>query len=286
MLKFDDTLTLLNCKTIELYPLPEDVFERESVQVCKDMELFASNVNLFMQNADLIFGDSRLFLIPIDMGCSLEYSGKLKPITLGAYIEWWQNYPSSRDCNGNPLIQVVSSPLTGTNKCISVSPDGSLREVAVPDFNATFHSFLSVSSRYRAYIYKFATYSFEMAIEVIQEKGNANQQIDSNFDYFTLNKSLLKSSVELLSTILTPRIQDAKSLYHICKRVYDYTDERLNEQNKIIDETKQKYRNGEITLQFYHTIRKAAESNKTQIISRRNDWWLCHFIKQYYEQTL
>ncbi len=39
-------------------------------------------------------------------------------------------------------------------------------------------------------------------------------------------------------------------------------------------------------MQFYHTIRKVAEANKAKIISRLNDWWLCHFIKQYYEQTL
>ncbi len=285
MLKFDDTLTLLNCKTIELYPLPENIFDRESVQVCTDIELFAYNVTLLMQNADLIFEDSRLFLAPIDMECSLEYSGKLKPITLGAYIEWWQNYPSSRDCKGNPLIQVVGSPLTGTNKCISVSPDGTLRQVSLPDFNATFHSFLSVSSRYRTYIYKFATYSFEKVIEILREKGSRDQQTDSNLDYFTLNKSLLKTADEYLISVLSPRIQAAKSLYHICKRVYDYTNERIREQDRIIEETKQKYRKGEITMQFYRSIRKAAETNKAQIISRRNDWWKQHFIRLYYEKT-
>lgn len=285
MLKIDDTLTLLNCKTIELYPLSEDVFERECVQVYTDMELFASNAHLLLSNANLIIENSRLFLAPIDMGCSLEYSGKLKPITLGAYIEWWQNYPSSRDCKGNPLIQVVGSPLTGTNKCMSVTPDGSLHEVSVPDFNATFHSFLSVSSRYRTYIYKFATYSFEKVIEILREKGSRDQQTDSNLDYFTLNKSLLKTADEYLISVLSPRIQAAKSLYHICKRVYDYMNERIREQDRIIEETKQKYRKGEITMQFYRSIRKAAETNKAQIISRLNNWWLFHFIKYYYERS-
>lgn len=285
MLKLHDTLTLLNCKTIELYPLPEDIFERESVQECTDIELFATNVPLLLSNTDMILSDSRLFLAPIDMECRLEYSGKLKPTTLGAYLEWWLNYSSSRDRKDNPIIQVVGSPLSGGNKCISVAPDGSICNISVPDFSATFHSFLSVSSRYREYMYKFASYSFEKVIAILRENGNPSQQIDSNFDYFKLNRSLLKSSDEYLSTLLSPRIQEAKSLYHICKRVYDYTDKRLKEQDKIIEETKQKYRRGEIPIQFYQSIRKAAESNKAQIISRRNDWWLCHFIKYYYEHT-
>lgn len=294
-------ITLLNGKMLELYPLakdPETNFD-VIVQPCTDFMVFAQNTNLLLGNADLILSDSRLFMSPIDMCCGLAISGRFKPTTLGAYIEWWLNYPESHDSDGNPVLHLAGSGLSGGNRCTTVDPKGQHHPVTLSKFSVAWHSFLSVRERYRQAMYKCEAYPLEKVIEIVKAKGkseevvgleaqnrNLQKQLDNEKSHYTnLSSFLQKKTDEYLKAILAPRMREARILYHAYNEACDYMETELNQQRKIKSEAKQKLKEGSLSQAEYRAIRKDVNEKIAEIHYRLDDWWLQHFIRLYGENA-
>lgn len=289
----NNIITLLNGKTLSLFPKTEDV------SPCTDFMLLARNANLLLANADLILSDSRMFMSPIDMSCGLSISGKFRPTTLGAYIEWWQNHPESRDKDGNPVLHLAGSALSGGNRCTSVDPEGQHHPVVLSKFSAAWHSFLEVSKRYYSSMGECEVYSLQKVIEEVAEKGISNEvvqlqaenrklqhQLSNERKYIeTLKTHLEKKTHEYLKAILAPRIEEARTLYRLYQEAEEYAESELNEQRGIRNEAKQKLKEGELTQEEYRAIKNAANEKIAEIHYRLEDWWLNHFTRLYGENA-
>lgn len=114
--------------------------------------LFSSNVRLFIDRAEEIMSDSRMFLTPANVHNGLAYTGTsgFRGATVGVYLEWWQNCPeASIDANGNPIWFISGSPLTGSNACESVDAEGrDVRSVLNGGFSAVWTTFCGINRRY------------------------------------------------------------------------------------------------------------------------------------------
>lgn len=289
----NNTITLLNGKTLELYPRTEDV------NPCTYFALFAENANLLLANSDLIFSDSRLFLSPIDMSCGLAYSGKFAPTTLGAYLEWWINYPESHDKDGNPVLHLAGSPLSGGNRCTSVEPDGARHSVVLHNFSGAWHSFLEISNRYRDCMKNCQAYPLEKVIEIVSQEGISREvvslkaenqklqcQLDNERKYINRLKERLQSKTdEYLKAILAPHIEEARTLYRLYEEVEEYAEGGLNEQRRIRKEAKKKLQDREIKQEEYVAIKNSTAEAISEIHYRLEEWWLQHFIRLYKENA-
>ncbi|MCM1222999.1 MAG: hypothetical protein NC548_51965 [Lachnospiraceae bacterium] len=297
----NSTITLLNGKSLELFPLPKDPESNlpEVTHPCTDFALFAQNANLLLGNAELIMSDSRLFMSPIDMCCGLSISGRFKPTTLGAYLEWWINHSASRDNDGNPVLHLAGSALSGCNRCTSVDSEGQHHSVVLSNFSGAWHSFLTIRERYRDAMYKFEAYPLEKVIEIVKKKGISNEvvilqaenrrlqhQLETEKRHFgNLTEFLQKKTDEYLKAILAPRIKEAQTLYRYYNDATEYAESFLNEQRRIKNEAKQKLKDGNLSQEEYRTIKKAANEKIAEIHYRLDDWWLQHFIRLYGENA-
>ncbi|MCC6933021.1 MAG: hypothetical protein IT292_07180 [Deltaproteobacteria bacterium] len=83
--------------------------------------LFINNILNFYAHKDLIYSDSRYFLIPLpdSLTSGMAYLGEI-PLTLGMLLELWDTEPatidSHSDCDGKVLIiYFAGSPLSGSH---------------------------------------------------------------------------------------------------------------------------------------------------------------------------
>lgn len=286
-------ITLMNGKNLVLYP------KTEAVSTCTDFSLFAQNAHLLLGNSELIFSDSRLFMSPIDMNCGLAYSGKFAPTTLGAYLEWWINHPASHDKDGNLVLHLAGSPLSGANSCTSVEPDGARHSVVLPNFSGAWHSFLEIGQRYRDCMKNYQAYPLEKVIEIVTAKGVSREvvglqaenkklqrQLDNDRKHIESLKQHLQSKTdEYLKAILAPHIEDARTLYGLYEEAAEFAEVGLNEQRRIRKEAKLKLQKGEIKQEEYIAIKHSTAEVINEIHYRLEDWWMQHFIRLYKENA-
>lgn len=124
----DGKLRLTDGTTIDTYSRYYSIEDVISTPLKE--ELFYQNVHLFIANADRILSDSRLFLTPIPV----DNAKAFRPI-LGAYIEWWRNYPKeSHSVQGDPIWKIVAEAGSEEYKFYAVDKDGKsyLAEVENP----------------------------------------------------------------------------------------------------------------------------------------------------------
>ncbi len=87
-----------------------------------DRQLFYSNVNLFLDNADVILNDSRMFLAPVY--CGKTCFTRSVP-TLGVYVEFWRKCREmSVEKNGLPIYYISGNPMTGSHACAALTLHG------------------------------------------------------------------------------------------------------------------------------------------------------------------
>ena len=132
---------------------------------------FVENAHLFYENRDMILHDSRMFLAPVSADNHLAYIGGqpfFHPI-LGVYVEWWSNYKYSKV--GESLVYLLAgSPLSGSNNCKVLNIDGSTEEVSLISFMSAWRPFVNLNARYQPCKGKYANYSLEEVIDIIQKK--------------------------------------------------------------------------------------------------------------------
>ena len=135
------------------------------VQRRYDYSLFTENAWFFLQHAEEILSDSRMFLAPVNVTNALAYIGTngFQDATLGVYLEWWLHFSeASIDANGSLICFISGSPLSGTNSCSSVTLAGETgRSELRTRFSDVWRSFIRINTRYNEVKQRCEAYSLE-----------------------------------------------------------------------------------------------------------------------------
>lgn len=135
-------------------------------------ELFDNNIYLFLKHAKEIMKDSRMFLSPINTHRFSPFFSSTP--TLGGFSEWWQFCKKNGiEKNGFPICYISGNPMTGSNFCKAITPEGeTVRAKVTCSFIDLLKSFGSVNSKYR-YLPEFChTYTI---IEIINKLNNTSK---------------------------------------------------------------------------------------------------------------
>ena len=137
----------------------------------EEQELFLKNAFLFYNNAEGILNNSRMFLAPVPFQSGLAYSGTsgFRKPTLGVYIEWWlscKEVDLTKDKDGNEALtyHIAGSPLSGSNRCSCVYPDGHSEEIMHRPFLPIWTTFIDINTRYDPAKVKYDSYTLEEVI--------------------------------------------------------------------------------------------------------------------------
>lgn len=139
----------------------------------KDEEVFLKNAHLFYRNADHILADSRMFFAPVLIQNGMTYKGApgAHYPTLGMYIEWWLKckVEVTKDAEGNDALtyRIVGNPLTGTNRCKCVYPDGHTDNITHESFLPMLSMYQKISKRYHEAKVLFETYTLEEVLDIL-----------------------------------------------------------------------------------------------------------------------
>ena len=139
----------------------------------KEEELFLKNAHLFYRNAEQILSDRRMYYTPIHIQNGMTYresSGAYCP-TLGMYIEWWQNckVEVTKDREGNDALtyRIAGNPLTGTNSCMCVYPDGHTSRIVHKKFFPMWSMFKKISKSCCEADIQIEAYTLEEAVNIL-----------------------------------------------------------------------------------------------------------------------
>ncbi len=145
-------------------------------------QVFTENAWLFLENCESIFCNSRMFLAPVKVQNGLAYTGTsgLRHPTLGIYLEWWKNHEKAAiDANGNLVWYISGSPLSGSNCCCSVAPDGKITNIAHrTKFLDIWRSFMEVNNRYTEAKQRCEAYTLEEVIIELRGEEYRNRLVD------------------------------------------------------------------------------------------------------------
>ncbi len=142
-------------------------------------KLFLNNAFRLLEHYERILGDSRMFLtqIPIESGLAYVGSNGFDTPTLGVYLEWWLNCPSSslKDKDGGKwlIYKLAGSPLTGRNKCGLVDKNGNIRHMDLQKFRPAWESFVSINRRYKEDKEKYYGFSLLQTMALLEKEGKA-----------------------------------------------------------------------------------------------------------------
>lgn len=129
--------------------------------------LFTENAWLFLEHAEEILSDSRMFLAPVNIQNGLAYTGisGFRNPTLGIYVEWWLNFADESHDHGNPIWFISGSPLSGCNACSCVDPSGKHIDMSkTKRFGEVWTTFKDVNTRYTDAKQLYQAYSLEDVI--------------------------------------------------------------------------------------------------------------------------
>lgn len=289
-------------KTIKLINGTElPIFEvSEPTAPCTDLDLFVANVHNIIANGELIFSDSRIFMCPIDMDCTLTISGKFAPTTLGAYLEWWLNYNESSDSYGNPIVRLTGSAVSEANNCVAADIDGNSRNITLFNgFSAAYKTFLKIRGKYEEYIGNCEAYSFEQVLKLFAEKDASreisdlkgiNAQLSVKLEairrkHIALEKLYQEKTDEYLAAILEPHVEEAKRLYSTYREIEEYSDALAHEHYAAKRLAYQQFRDDEITQKEYVAIRNREFEKIHEIRDKQHSFWMEHFTALYHKNA-
>lgn len=140
-------------------------------------KLFLENAFVFLENRERILSDSRMFLCPVPIQSGLAYTGTSgfhRP-TLGIYLEWWQRCEQASFLDGDGgkwLVYLISGiPLSGSNCCGIVNPQGETSGQYIPLFKKLWSSFIHINCRYDEAKHLYQAYSLRQVIAILQAEG-------------------------------------------------------------------------------------------------------------------
>ena len=149
-----------------------------------DREAFLENAFFLWEHREEILGDSRMFLAQVPIQSGMAYTGTSgfgKP-TLGVYLEYWRHcnmpmtlkkgiYPFAKE-HETLLYHIAGSPLSGSNHCSFVCPDGSTMQHTVLPFKDYWVPFVHINTRYTEAKQRFQSYTVREVVEILKKRNN------------------------------------------------------------------------------------------------------------------
>lgn len=168
-------------------------------------DFFFKNAFLFYRNAHRILNDSRMFLAPVPVQNGLMYTGAsgFRRPTLGVYVEWWLNCETdiTKDKEGRDALTcyIVGSPMSGSNKCTCVYPDGEIAGISHSHFYNVWTSFISINTRYTKAKQKYEAYTLQEVVDILLAAGESREsELETQLDIAMGRENKLKRSYSRL----------------------------------------------------------------------------------------
>lgn len=140
----------------------------------QDESLFLDNAFLFLRNTEHILADSRMFLAPVPMKNGFGFSDPENVPVLGVYLEWWMALKEEiiKYSEGQPLLicKFVGSPMTGSNSCLAVRPDGSTKSVTFSPFRNLWRTFYDIRKRYAQTKQQSHAFTLAEVVDILKAK--------------------------------------------------------------------------------------------------------------------
>jgi len=147
-----------------------------------DREAFLQNAFFLLEQREVIFGDSRMFLAHVPVRSGLAYTGTsgFEHPTLGIYLEFWlrsgmpmavkeSSDPHAKDHNAL-LYHLAGSPLSGSNNCAFVTREGKSIQHSMKSFISYWPLFIDINKRYDEAKQRFQTYTIREVVERLRGK--------------------------------------------------------------------------------------------------------------------
>ena len=193
--------------------------DEQTAQRQYDHHLFTENAWFFLDNAEKIFSDSRMFFAPVKVQNALAYTGTsgFHNPTLGIYLEWWLNFShASIDAKGNLVWYISGSPLSGANCCSSVTPEGEQVKISQrTKFLDIWQSFQKVNNRYNEAKQRCEAYSLEEVL--IKLRGDGYKLRMEALKHEMIEK-VMRWNYEELSKLYDNLLKQFHSFKNNCKK--------------------------------------------------------------------
>ena len=182
--------------------------------------IFFENAWYFLDHAESILNDSRMYLAPVKVQNGIAYTGTsgFQHPTLGVYLEWWLNFKEAAiDGNGNPIWYISGSPLSGRNCCKAATTEGeSVKINQRTRFLDIWTSFCKVNNRYNEVKLNYEAYSLEKVLLMLRGDGYLYRIQQLKYELRDRERiqeiSCLKSAIEKISKKLSVNIAKNKQL--------------------------------------------------------------------------
>lgn len=144
-------------------------------------DFFYKNAFLIFHNAQRILSDSRMFLAPVPIRNGLAYTGTsgLNCPTLGVYVEWWLNCEANitKDKKGRDALtcHIAGSPLSGSNHCTCVYPDGKTGDISHYPFINVWSTFMKINKRYTKAKQMYEAYTLPEVVDILMAEGESRE---------------------------------------------------------------------------------------------------------------
>lgn len=162
-------------------------------------DLFYKNAFLIFRNADRILSDSRMFLAPVPIRNGLAYTGTsgLHCPTLGVYMEWWLNCEANitKDKKGRDALtcHIAGSPLSGSNHCTCVYPDGKTGDISHYPFINVWSTFMKINKRYTKAKQVYEAYTLPEVVDILMAEGESREaELETQLDIAMGHENMLK----------------------------------------------------------------------------------------------
>lgn len=208
----------------------ENVNQKEE----QDLRFFLDHAFDFFKNADRIFQDSRMFLAPVPTHCGLYYTGTsgFQHPTLGIYLEWWIKNEGdiTKDTEGNDALTYffAGSPMSGTNSCKCVYPDGTVKVFSHKSFLLIWRSFMNINTKYTEAKQRHEVYSLQEVWEILSSIEQSEASVLAT--KLMIQEGREKRLKEQLSALRNRYDELYQKFYKICLKHYqkdldDFRDE-------------------------------------------------------------
>lgn len=172
---------------------------KETAEKDEMSDFFFKNAFLFYRNAHRILNDSRMFLAPVPVRNGLMYTGTSgfhRP-TLGVYVEWWLNCEAeiTKDKEGRDALtcRIVGSPLSGSNKCTCVYPDGKIAGISHSHFIDVWRPFMNINTRYTKAKQMYEAYTLPEVADILMAAGASREsKLETQLDIAMGHENMLK----------------------------------------------------------------------------------------------
>ena len=199
--------------------IEEDNFDK-MIEKQYNHQIFFENAWFFLEHAEIILKDSRMYLAPVKIQNGIAYTGTsgFQHPTLGIYLEWWLNFREAAiDGNGNPIWYISGSPLSGNNCCKAATMEGnSVKINQRTSFSNIWSSFCKVNNRYNEVKLNYESYSLEEVLIRLRGEGYLFRIQELKYELRERERrqeiARLRFSIEMLSKKLSKNIAKNKQL--------------------------------------------------------------------------